>query len=147
MDPSLEVSAKEILHWSSEQQLKEIIFKYGEEPFAAQIARAIIERRKLSPIHDTTDLASLIETVVPFKPLKKGKKFIHPSTRTFQALRIAVNDEITQIQEGLSKALVRLNPGGILLAVSFHTLEDVAVKEFGKAKIKGIPVLGSVSLF
>ncbi|PJF17598.1 Ribosomal RNA small subunit methyltransferase H [Paramicrosporidium saccamoebae] len=145
MDPAIDTSAEEILHWSSERQLEKIFSEYGEEQYSARIAHAIVEHRKTLPLRDTLELANLVQRVVPIKNSKDGKGFIHPATRIFQALRIAVNDELGQIRDGLSNALSRLEPGGILLVVSFHALEDALVKEFGKFGAKGTAFIRSVS--
>lgn len=138
MDPTIDTSAAEILYWSSEQQLEKIFSEYGEEQYSARIAHAIVEHRKILPLKDTLELANLVQRVVPIKNSKDGKGFVHPATRIFQALRIAVNDELSQIRDGLASAFSRLEPGGILLIVSFHALEDALVKEFGRLKVKGI---------
>ena len=119
-------SAADIVGGASEAVLADILFHYGEERSARSIARAIVSRRKEAPIETTRVLAQIIEAVLPRQ--KRGAS--HPATRTFQALRIAVNDEFTQLAAGLEAAERALRPGGWLAVVSFHSLEDRVVKRF-----------------
>ena len=119
-------SAADIVGAASEAVLADILFHYGEERSARSIARAIVSRRKEAPIETTRVLAQIIEAVLPRQ--KRGAS--HPATRTFQALRIAVNDEFTQLAAGLEAAERALRPGGWLAVVSFHSLEDRVVKRF-----------------
>ncbi len=119
-------SAADIVGSVSETVLADILFHYGEERAARAIARAIVNRRKDAPIETTRALAQIIEAVMPRR--KPGAS--HPATRTFQALRIAVNDELTQLAAGLEAAERSLRPGGWLAVVSFHSLEDRIVKRF-----------------
>lgn len=126
MDPSAEKSAKEIVNRSSEDTLRRIIVDYGEVPigFASRIAKAIIRKR---PFETTTELADLILNE------HRGKwQRIHPATRTFQALRIATNDELTQVKEMLPLLPDLLNKGGRVGIISFHSLEDRLVKRYFK---------------
>jgi len=126
MDQSQEMSAKTLVNTASAEELTRIITQYGEEPlgFAKTIANAIIEKR---PLNDTRELADLI------KESYRGKwKKIHPATRTFQALRIAVNDELRQIEDILPLLPRLLKPGGRVGIISFHSLEDRLVKRYFK---------------
>ena len=119
------VSAADIVNHFEEEKLADLIFQFGEERKSRQIARRIIEARKEKDIETTTELADIICSVV-------YKKFgeIHPATRTFQALRIAVNDELTELREGLEAATQLLTSDGRLVVVDFHSLEDKIVKNF-----------------
>ncbi len=119
-------SAADIVGGANETTLADIFFHYGEERSARSIASAIVNRRRAAPIETTRSLAQVIEAVLPRR--KPGAS--HPATRTFQALRIAVNDEFTQLAAGLEAAERALRPGGWLAVVSFHSLEDRVVKRF-----------------
>ena len=125
MDPDAGVSAAEWLQSVEEQDLKQILFKYGEERDAARIARAIIAARNEAPIATTTQLAEIVSSVVPAHKRKK-----HPATKTFQAIRIFINDELGQIEIALKQSLDVLKRGGRLCVISFHSLEDRIVKRF-----------------
>ena len=122
-DPTRAQNAADIVNTYSEAELAEIIFRYGEERASRQIAKAIVRER---PIRTTGGLASVIKSVIP---RKKGKR-VHPATRTFQALRIAVNDEMGTIESVLPQAMRVLAPGGRLAIISFHSLEDRQVKQY-----------------
>ena len=126
--PKITESAADIINTYSEAELAEIIFRYGEERASRRIAKAIIRDR---PIRSTFELASLISTVIP----RKGKR-VHPATRTFQALRIAVNDELGSIESVLPQAIASLAPSGRLAVISFHSLEDRLVKRFFRYESK-----------
>ncbi len=126
--PQASESAADIINTYSEAELAEIIFRYGEERASRRIAKAIIKNR---PIYTTFELATLISTVIP----RKGKR-VHPATRTFQALRIAVNDELGTIEKVLPQAVESLAPGGRLAVISFHSLEDRLVKRFFRRESK-----------
>jgi len=133
-DPSKEdLTAKEIVNTWSEQSLADIIYGYGEEKFAKRIAKKIVEERENMEIKTTFDLVKIIESAVPTF-YKKGK--IHFATRTFQALRIAVNDELRSLEMGLGKGFEVLKKGGRMAVISFHSLEDRIVKNFNKEKVK-----------
>lgn len=121
------VSAKDIVNTYDEQALADLIYQYGEEKKSRQIAREIAEYRKHKEIETTTELAEIIYKVI-------HKKFgeIDPATRTFQALRIAVNDELSELSRGLTGAANRLQKNGRLVVVDFHSLEDRIVKTFFK---------------
>lgn len=120
-DRSRRRSAYHIVNRTKEEELAEIIRRYGEEPRARRIARAIVEAR---PIRTTLELARIVEQVVG-----SGGR-IHPATRVFQAIRIAVNDELATLEAALPQAVSLLKPGGRLAVISFHSLEDRIVKEF-----------------
>jgi 16S rRNA (cytosine1402-N4)-methyltransferase len=126
MDNSAPFSAYDFINESDEKTLADTIWKYGEEKNSRRIARAILEARKQQPIADTQ---SLVEIISACQPRPKGKSTIHPATRTFQAIRIAVNGEIEAIEELLSALPDILAPGGVFCAISFHSLEDRPVKE------------------
>ncbi len=109
--------------------------RYGEEPFASRIARAIVEARRTAPIRTADELAVLITRVAPSRA--PGRRRVHPATRTFQALRIAVNEELDALQTGLAAAVDLLRPGGRLVVLSYHSLEDRIVKRFLQAERRG----------
>ena len=121
-DPSFPVSASDLINNSSREELANLIFKYGEERYSRKIADAIIANR---PLAGTQELADIIEHVIG-----KHKSRIHPATRTFQALRIAVNQELDALEAFLPTALDILKPGGRLAIIAFHSLEDRIVKQF-----------------
>ncbi|PKN52796.1 MAG: 16S rRNA (cytosine(1402)-N(4))-methyltransferase [Deltaproteobacteria bacterium HGW-Deltaproteobacteria-13] len=125
MDRSLKISAYDIVNSFAQNELENIIRSYGEEKMAARIARTISKKRQLSPIETTKDLASIVASCMPAK-LKWQK--IHPATRTFQAIRIAVNNELDNIKPAIDAAVEALKPGGRLCVISFHSLEDRIVK-------------------
>ena len=119
-------SAKELVNELDEAQIADIIYLYGEDRASRRIAKAIVKARTVAPIETTGHLAEIIQSVMP-RP-KPGKS--HPATRSFQAIRIAVNDEFGELVAGLEAAERALKPGGILAVVSFHSLEDRIVKRF-----------------
>lgn len=119
-------TAADLLAAIDEADLVRILFEYGEEPRARRIARAIIRQRAIAPIETTSQLADLVERAVGGR---RGAK-IHPATKTFQAIRIAVNDELESIRQGLAGAVERLAPGGRLVTIAFHSLEDRIAKTF-----------------
>ena len=121
MDQSQALTAEVIVNTYSEEELTRIIKQYGEDPKAKRIAQTIIAER---PVTTTTQLATLVGKVWP------GYSKVHPATRTFQALRIAVNDELEQLQQALPLWVALLKPGGRLGVISFHSLEDRIVKQF-----------------
>lgn len=126
MDPDAEVTAAELINNCPEEELARVFYEYGEERASRRIASAIIERRKDKFFECTTDLASLVESILP----RRGKK--HPATRVFQALRIAVNNELRVLEEALAEIPQWLRPGGRLVVISFHSLEDRIVKSYLK---------------
>ena len=123
-------SAADVVNSYGEAELADIIFNYGEEKKSRRIASAIVKRRDVEPFARTRDLAALIEAVIGRPPVVKGRKSVHPATRTFQALRIHVNDELGELRRGLAAAERALNAGGRLVVVTFHSLEDRIVKSF-----------------
>jgi 16S rRNA (cytosine1402-N4)-methyltransferase len=126
MDPACGSSAYDVLSTATERELAEIFFAFGEERSARRIARVIVTRREGSGLPNTTsEFAALISGIVQ----RSGKRErVHPATRVFQALRIAVNDELDALREGLARAIVRLRTGGRIAVISFHSLEDRIVK-------------------
>jgi 16S rRNA (cytosine1402-N4)-methyltransferase len=123
------LSAADLVNEASDEHLADILYYYGEERFARKIARAIVADRKAKPFTSTRQLAELVARLVPHKPTE-----IHPATRTFQGLRIAVNDELGELVRALLAAERVLKPGGRLVVVSFHSLEDRIVKQFLAAR-------------
>ncbi|NDD53793.1 16S rRNA (cytosine(1402)-N(4))-methyltransferase RsmH [bacterium] len=130
MSPAHQLTtAADIIANYSEKDLADLFFTYGEERSSRQIAKAIVTARTERTIRTTTDLVQVIEKLFPVKAFKAARG-IHPATKIFQALRIAVNDELNNIQSFLSTALGLLKPGGRLACISFHSLEDRIVKQF-----------------
>jgi len=127
MDPSADVTAAGIVNEADERDLATIFKRYGEERYARQIARAIVRRRKERPFERTSDLVDTIRGAIP-APARFGDG--HPAKRVFQALRIAVNDELGSLEAALPAAFSMLRPGGRLAVISFHSLEDRLVKRF-----------------
>ncbi|MGZ8163442.1 MAG: 16S rRNA (cytosine(1402)-N(4))-methyltransferase RsmH [Methylobacter sp.] len=125
MDVYAGISAEQWLATIDEKSLVKVLFEYGEERFARRIARAIVESRSESPLTTTKQLASLIEKVVPVREQHK-----HPATRTFQAIRIKINSELDELKDVLQQSAQVLKPGGRLVVISFHSLEDRIVKRF-----------------
>jgi 16S rRNA (cytosine1402-N4)-methyltransferase len=119
------ISAYDVVNIFEEKQLADIIYKYGQEKKSRTIAKAIVLDRKEKPFETTKDLSGLLERIV-----KKSKDKIHPATRTFQALRIFVNNELGELEKGLEAAKNKLNDNGKLIVVTFHSLEDKIVKKF-----------------
>jgi len=133
-NPSPEdVTAKEVVNTWEEKNLADIIYGYGEERYARRIAKEIVEVRKEAKIETTSDLVKIISNAVP-AAYRKGR--LHFATRTFQAIRIAVNDELRVLQTGLEKGFDILKGGGRMSVISFHSLEDRIVKKFFKAREK-----------
>ncbi len=126
-----DVTAQEVVNTWGEKSLADIIYGYGEEKQARKIAKAIVEFRKKQEIKTTFDLVKVIEQAIPAK-FRKGK--IHYATKTFQAIRIAVNNELGTLTEGLDKGFKSLKAGGRMSVISFHSLEDRIVKRFFKKK-------------
>jgi 16S rRNA (cytosine1402-N4)-methyltransferase len=123
-------SAADLVNGLPETELADILFRYGEEKRSRAIARAIIRRRGEAPITRTDELAAVVHSVTGPKRPGRGQSAIDPATRSFQALRIAVNDELGELDRGLVGAEALLKPGGRLAVVSFHSLEDRRVKRF-----------------
>jgi 16S rRNA (cytosine1402-N4)-methyltransferase len=134
MDPGAELSARELVNEWSERDLTTIFRDYGEERYARQIARAIGRRRRAQPFERTGELVETIKAAIP-APARFGDG--HPAKRVFQALRIAVNDELGSLEAALPAALELLRPGGRLAVISFHSLEDRSVKRFLRSQEHG----------
>lgn len=126
MNPTHGQTAEDLVNTLSEMQLANIIHTLGEERYSRRIARAIVRVRRQSPIRTTMDLSRVVRQSVP-RSYRSGR--LHPATRTFQAFRMAVNDELGSLQTGLEEALDVLAPGGRLCVISFHSLEDRLVKQ------------------
>jgi len=134
MDPSSETSAADVVNTWDERELVTIFRRYGEERYATPIARAIVRQRAERPFTRTGELVDTIKLAIP-TPARFGEG--HPAKRVFQALRIAVNDELGQLEAALPAALQMLRPGGRLAVISFHSLEDRITKRFIAAQAKG----------
>jgi len=134
-DTTRGVPASELLATLDARELAALLKRYGEEPQAGRIARAIVASRSTAAIETAEDLASLVQRVAPGDPRKRHR--IHPATRVFQALRIAVNEELEALEEGLAAAVDLLRPGGRLVVLSYHSLEDRIVKRFFAAERRG----------
>jgi len=134
-DTSRGVPAAELLATLDATALTALFRRHGEEKQAPRIARAIVAERKTQPITTAEDLAALVERVAPGNP--RIRRRIHPATRVFQALRIAVNEELEALQDGLAAAVDLLRPGGRLVVLSYHSLEDRIVKRFIAAERRG----------
>jgi 16S rRNA (cytosine1402-N4)-methyltransferase len=145
MDTGAEVSARELVNEASERELTKIFRSYGEERYARQIARAIGRRRRSRPFERTGELVETIKAAIP-APARFGDG--HPARRVFQALRIAVNEELEELEEALPAAVDMLRPEGRIAVISFHSLEDRSVKRFFRAQERGcicppdLPVCG-----
>ncbi|MDE2188535.1 MAG: 16S rRNA (cytosine(1402)-N(4))-methyltransferase RsmH [Patescibacteria group bacterium] len=124
-------TARDVVNGWKEESIANVIYAYGGERYARRIAKAIILARQKKPIETSTELAEIVRYSVPAS-YRRGR--IHPATRTFQALRIVVNDELGALKDGLIKGWQALNPGGRMAVISFHSLEDRIVKEFFKEK-------------
>lgn len=120
------LTAAEILNTFSESALELILRGFGEERYSQRIAEEIVRRREIKPFETTSDLVSAVESAKP----KSWKDKIHPATKTFQALRIAVNEELTALEEGVEKGFKVLKDGGRLAVITFHSLEDRIVKNY-----------------
>jgi 16S rRNA (cytosine1402-N4)-methyltransferase len=134
MDTTAEVSARELVNEASERELQSIFRRYGEERYARQIARELGRRRKQAPIERTGELVDAVRAAIP-APARFGDG--HPAKRVFQALRIAVNDELAALERALPSALELLRPGGRFAVISFHSLEDRIVKRFLRQEERG----------
>ncbi len=125
MDPGDKLTACEIVNTWSQEELRRILFAYGEERYAPLIAAAIVRRREQAPLRTTLELVDVIRGAMPQKALREKQ---HPAKRSFQALRIAVNDELGAVDSVMRRAIERLKPGGRLAVITFHSLEDRIVK-------------------
>jgi 16S rRNA (cytosine1402-N4)-methyltransferase len=134
MDPGAEISARELVNEASERELTKIFRTFGEERYAKQIARAIARRRRQQPFERTGELVETIKTAIP-APARFGDG--HPARRVFQALRIAVNEELEELEDALPAAVDMLRSGGRIAVISFHSLEDRIVKRFFRAQERG----------
>ena len=141
MDPESGESAAEWLAHAEEDEIRRVLREYGEERFAKRIAHSIVTTRAETPLTRTVQLAELIDQAVPFRDKHK-----HPATRSFQAIRVHVNEELKELDSVLEQAVEALAPGGRLVVISFHSLEDRRVKRFmrkqsrGPSMPKGVPV-------
>lgn len=126
-----DLTAYQIVNTWEEENIADVIYGYGEEKYSRRIAKAIVNYREKKAIEKTSELVEIISNSVPVF-YKRGR--IHPATRTFQALRIAVNDELNTLKRGLERGFARLASGGRIAVISFHSLEDRIVKNFNKEK-------------
>ena len=134
MDNGDALSADTVVNTWSYEELKRILYDYGEERYAPAIAAAIVRKREVSPIRTTLELVDVIRSAMPPAALREKQ---HPAKRTFQAIRIAVNDELNSVSEAMDAAIPCLNPGGRLAVITFHSLEDRIVKNAMAAAAKG----------
>ena len=137
MDPTRGEPVSAWLARAGLDEIRQVIATYGEERFARRVAQAIVARRRTRPLESTAELAAVVAGAV--RTREPGK---HPATRTFQALRMLVNDELGQLERGLDAAVEVLSPGGRLAVISFHSLEDRAVKRFMQRESQVDPALG-----
>lgn len=144
LDTSSGESAAQWLQRASEKSIRSVLHRLGEEPFAARIASAIVSQRDASGITTTLELADLIEQVIPVAV--KSKMKTHPATRSFQAIRIHINDELGELERFFESALEMLRSGGRMVIISFHSLEDRLVKHFFRAESKGLESLSGIPL-
>ena len=141
MDPRQGLTAAALVNETEAEALANLFWELGGERASRLLARVIVRRRQERPFATTADLAGLIERVIP----RRGKR-AHPATKVFQALRIAVNDEIGSLEKGLEGALRLLKTGGRLAVITFHSLEDRRVKTFGRVRARGYRVEGEADL-
>lgn len=134
MDASDSLNAHTVVNTWTYEELKRILYEYGEERFAPQIASAICKRRETAPIATTLELVDVIRSAMPASALREKQ---HPAKRSFQAIRIAVNDELNSVARVMEDAIPKLNPGGRLAVITFHSLEDRIVKNAMAAAAKG----------
>jgi 16S rRNA (cytosine1402-N4)-methyltransferase len=141
MDDRQALTAAELVNSEDAESLAKIFWEYGDERDSRRLAKAIVHDRTQRPFTTTRQLAELMERINP----RSGKK-AHPATKVFQALRIAVNDEIGSLKRGLGKAVSLLRPGGRLAVITFHSLEDRIVKEFGRERSRDYSFPGEVDV-
>jgi 16S rRNA (cytosine1402-N4)-methyltransferase len=141
MDDRQPLTAADLVNGESAEALAKIFWEYGDERDSRRFARAIVHDRELRRFETTRQLAELMERIAP----RAGKK-AHPATKVFQALRIAVNDEMSSLRRGLEAAVKILKPGGRLAVITFHSLEDRAVKEFGRERTRDYMFSGPVDI-
>ena len=134
MDQTAALTARDVVNGWSYEELRRILFEYGEERYAPAIAKAIVHRRQEAPIETTGQLAEIIRQAMPAAALREKQ---HPAKRSFQAIRIAVNDELGAVETVMKKAVPLLNPGGRLAVITFHSLEDRIVKNAMAEAAKG----------
>ena len=134
MDNGDALSADTVVNTWSYEELKRILYDYGEERYAPAIAAAIVRKREVSPIRTTLELVDVIRSAMPPAALREKQ---HPAKRTFQAIRVAVNDELNSVSKAMDAAIPCLNPGGRLAVITFHSLEDRIVKNAMAAAAKG----------
>lgn len=134
MDRSTGITAYDVVNGWSREELRRILYDYGEERYAPQIASAIERRRNQKPVETTLELVDIIRSAMPPQALREKQ---HPAKRSFQAIRIAVNDELGAVEKVMKDAIPCLNPGGRLAVITFHSLEDRIVKSAMQAKAKG----------
>lgn len=134
MDNGDALSADTVVNTWSYEELKRILYDYGEDRYAPAIAAAIVRKREISPIRTTLELVDVIRSAMPPAALREKQ---HPAKRTFQAIRIAVNDELNSVSKAMDAAIPCLNPGGRLAVITFHSLEDRIVKNAMAAAAKG----------
>ena len=134
MDQTDTLTARTVVNEWPQEELRRILFQYGEERYAPAIAAAIVRARDKAPIETTLELAEVIRSAMPAAALREKQ---HPAKRSFQAIRIAVNDELAAVDRMLTAAVPKLNPGGRLAVISFHSLEDRIVKNALAAAAKG----------
>jgi 16S rRNA (cytosine1402-N4)-methyltransferase len=141
MDQRQERTAADLVNRESESDLARIFWKFGEEKQSRRLAKAIVEQRSVKPFTTTRQLADFIERLAP----RRGRK-THPATQIFQALRIVVNDELGSLVHGLEAAVKILKSGGRLAVITFHSLEDRLVKEFGRERTRDYTFEGAVDV-
>jgi 16S rRNA (cytosine1402-N4)-methyltransferase len=141
MDQRQELTAARLVNEADADELADIFWRYGDEQQSRRIARAIVREREGQPLERTGQLAALIERISP----RAGRR-THPATKVFQALRMAVNDELGSLRRGLEGAARILKPGGRLAVISFHSVEDRAVKEFGRRLSRDYETAGEVDV-
>lgn len=141
MDVRNPVTAADLVNTASAEELAKIFWEYGDERDSRRFAKAIVHDRELRPFTTTKQLAELIERISP----RHGRK-AHPATKVFQSLRIAVNDEIGSLRRGLEAAMKILKPGGRLAVITFHSLEDRVVKDFGRAGARDYTFTGGTDV-
>jgi 16S rRNA (cytosine1402-N4)-methyltransferase len=141
MDPTQPLSAEVVVNETPVDELERILRELGEEPRARRLARMIDEERKVRRLKTTRELATLIERGAP----RRGAR-LHPATRTFQAIRLVVNDELGQLRRGLEAASKILRPGGRLAVITFHSIEVRILKEFGRERTRDYTFDGNVDV-
>ena len=134
MDRTASLTAFDVVNGWDEAELRRIFFEYGEERYSQRIAAAIVRKREVRPIETTLELVDVIRSAMPAAGLREKQ---HPAKRCFQAIRIAVNDELGALRDMLDTAMDRLKPGGRLAVISFHSLEDRIVKSAIRARENG----------